>query len=77
MSVDRDGLYLSLIAEAVEDIRRRIGVSEFQAFIADRDEHALAAFRLAIIGENANKLSDELRARHPNLRLSAEYANHR
>ena len=67
MPIARDGLYLSLIAEAIEDIRRRIGATKFDAFIADRDEQALAAFRLSIIGENANKLSDELKARHPNL----------
>jgi uncharacterized protein with HEPN domain len=67
MSTARDGLYLSLIAEAVGDIRRRIVKTEFEAFVADRDEHALAAFRLSIIGENASKLSDELKARHPHL----------
>jgi uncharacterized protein with HEPN domain len=67
MPIERDGLYLSLIAEAVGDIRRRISATTFEAFIADRDENALAAFRLSIIGENANKLSDELKARHPNL----------
>jgi uncharacterized protein with HEPN domain len=67
MSVARDGLYLSLIAEAVGDIRRRIGATEFETFMADRDEYALAAFRLSIIGENANKLSGELKARHPHL----------
>jgi uncharacterized protein with HEPN domain len=33
-------------------------------FLADRDEQALTAFRLSIIGENANKLSDTLKARH-------------
>ena len=67
MPIGRDGLHLSLIAEAVGDIRRRIGASQFQAFVADRDEVALAAFRLSIIGENANKLSAELKARHQNL----------
>jgi uncharacterized protein with HEPN domain len=67
MSVERDGLYLSLIAEAIEDIRRRVGEYAIEVFVADRDEHALTAFRLSIIGENANKLSDELKARHANL----------
>jgi uncharacterized protein with HEPN domain len=67
MPVARDGLYLSLIAEAIADVRRRIDATTLDAFLADRDEHALAAFRLSIIGENANKLSDELKARHPHL----------
>jgi uncharacterized protein with HEPN domain len=67
MAIARDGLYLALIVEAIADVRRRIGAGEFEAFIADRDEQALAAFRLSIIGENTNKLSDELKARHPHL----------
>lgn len=64
MSGDRDLLYLSLIAEAVEDIRRRYADMPYGRYLADRDEQALAAFRLSIIGENANKLSPELRMRH-------------
>jgi uncharacterized protein with HEPN domain len=67
MPIPRDGLYLALIAEAIEDIRRRIGTTDFVVFMADRDEHALTAFRLSMIGENANKLSVELKARHPEL----------
>jgi uncharacterized protein with HEPN domain len=67
MSIERDGLYLNLIAEAIEDIRRRIGECEIGVFITDRDEHALTAFRLSIIGENANKLSNELKAQYPDL----------
>lgn len=64
MSVTRDPLYLTLIDEAVADINRRFGDMAFDLFLVDRDEQALAAFRLSIIGENANKLSAELRARH-------------
>ena len=67
MSAPRDPLYLSLIGEAIADIHRRFGDMAFDAFLADRDEQALAAFRLSIIGENANKLSAELRARHPEI----------
>jgi uncharacterized protein with HEPN domain len=67
MSVDRDPLYLTLIGEAIADIRRRFGDMDFDKFLADRDEQALAAFRLSIIGENANKLSVGVRARHPDI----------
>ncbi len=67
MPIQRDGLYLSLVAEAIEDIRRRIGEAELEGFVADRDEHALTAFRLSIIGENTNKLSDELKTQYPHL----------
>ena len=67
MAVDRDGLYLAVIAEALADIERRIASTDLQKFMADRDEQALTAFRLSIIGENANKLSLELKTRHPHL----------
>jgi uncharacterized protein with HEPN domain len=67
MGLDRDGLYLVLISEAIADIRRRLTDADYAQFLADRDEQALAAFRLSIIGENANKLSGELKERHPSL----------
>lgn len=64
---DRDPLYVALIGEAVADILRRLEKKDFEAFLADRDEQALTAFRLSIIGENANKLSHELKDRHPEI----------
>lgn len=67
MTIARDPLYLSLIGEAIADIRRRFSVMTYEQFPLDRDEQALAAFRLSIIGENANKLSAELKARHPEI----------
>ena len=53
MQDDRDALYLALIGEAISDIRRRFSDMAFDRFLSDRDEQALAAFRLSIIGENA------------------------
>ena len=67
MPIDRDGLHLALIAETIADIERRIALTDLETFLGDRDEQALTAFRLSIIGENANKLSSDLRARHPYL----------
>jgi uncharacterized protein with HEPN domain len=67
MSFDRDSFYIALIGEAVADIQRRLVDIEFEKFVADRDEQALTAFRLSIIGENSNKLSPELKNRHPDL----------
>ena len=67
MQDERDALYLALIGEAIADIRRRFADMAFDRFLADRDEQALAAFRLSIIGENANKLLPALRARHPGI----------
>jgi uncharacterized protein with HEPN domain len=64
---ERDQLHLRLIAEAIDDVQRRKAVTDLHRFLNDRDEQALTAFRLLIIGENANKLSDELKSRHPEL----------
>jgi uncharacterized protein with HEPN domain len=69
-----DGFYLTLIAEALVDLDRRLGQMDMQRFLADRDELALTAFRLSIIGENANRLSLELKERHPDLPWSAMYS---
>lgn len=71
---ERNGYHLVLILEAVDDLERRLKDSDLTRFLADRDEQALTAFRLSIIGENANKLSDELKARHPTLPWSGMYA---
>ena len=67
MQIERDTLYLSLIGEAISDIYRRFSDMDFSLFLMDRDEQALASFRLSIIGENANKLSAQLRSRHPQI----------
>jgi uncharacterized protein with HEPN domain len=64
---ERDQLYLRLIADAIGDVQRRISIFDLEQFLNDRDEQALTAFRLLIIGENANKLSTALRLRHPEL----------
>ena len=64
---EREALYLTLIAEAVSDVYRRLQETEYAIFLSDRDEQALAAFRLSIIGENANKLSADLKTRHPEI----------
>jgi len=67
MQGERDPLYLALIAEAIADIRRRFADMPLDRFLGDRDEQALASFRLSIIGENANKLSSSVRERHPEI----------
>jgi hypothetical protein len=40
---------------------------DFRTFSESRDEIDLTAFRLFVIGENANKLSEEIKARNPSL----------
>ena len=67
MADERDTLYLTLIGEAIADIRRRFPKMEYAQFLSDRDEQALAAFRLSIIGENSNKLSPNLKAQYDDI----------
>ncbi len=73
-AADRDAFYLTLMSEALTDLERRLQHNDMNAFLADRDEQALTAFRLSIIGENANKLSDELKARNPDMPWAAMYS---
>lgn len=68
---DRDALHLTIISEALADLERRLGDMEMNAFLSDRDEQALTAFRLSIVGENAKKLSDEIKARNPDIPWAA------
>jgi len=72
MTNDRNRL--ETILEAIEDIRRRLGGMDYAAFSGDRDELALTAFRLSLIGENANKLSPDIQARHAELPWRDMYA---
>lgn len=51
----------------IADLERRLGDMDFEAFSSDGDEIDLTAFRLSVIGENANKLSKEIKARYPSL----------
>jgi uncharacterized protein with HEPN domain len=45
----------------------------FRDLLNDPDEIDLTAFRLSVIGENANKLSDEVKGRHPSLPWKGMY----
>lgn len=71
---ERNGFHLTLILEAIDDLKRRLANTDMARFLADRDEQALTAFRLSIIGENCNKLTDGLKARRPSLPWRNIYA---
>ncbi len=60
--------------ELVGDLNRRLeGVSREQ-FLTDKDEIDLTAYRLSVIGETCNKLSDEIRNRHAHIDWIGIYA---
>jgi uncharacterized protein with HEPN domain len=67
VSVARDRDRLETILKVIGDLDRRLGGLDFDAFSGDCDEIDLTAYRLSVIGENANKLSDEIKARNPGL----------
>ncbi len=72
-TAERDLDRLELIIELAEHIERRIGQLEWASFLASKDEADLTAFRLLHIGESAHKLSEDLKARHPELPWTSIY----
>lgn len=73
-SADRDADHLEIILKMISDLRRRLRLMTADKFANDGDERDLTAFRLSVIGENANKLTDALKARHPSLPWREMYA---
>lgn len=70
----RDANRLEIIVQMIADLDRRLAGMSFETFAGDSDERDLTAFRLSVIGENANKLSDAVKARHPDLPWREMYA---
>lgn len=65
MPTDRDRL--TIILELIALIDARLVGKDLDSFRSDRDETDLTAFRLAHVGEQTNKLSNELKQRHPEI----------
>ena len=66
-SPDRDILRLTIILEIAERVRTEVvSINEAQ-FLESRNQVDLAAYRLGSIGEYVNKLSSELKSRHPGI----------
>jgi uncharacterized protein with HEPN domain len=70
----RDANRLEIIVRMIADLERRLQGMSLEAFRDDGDERDLTAFRLSVIGENANKLSDGIKARHQDLPWREMYA---
>lgn len=64
---DRDEGLADLILELIDHLRRRLAAFDLHRFESDRDEIDLTAYRLATIGETTRKLSDGLKAAHPEI----------
>jgi len=74
MPSERDWGRLETIAKLIDDITRRLSGLTLARFAEDGDEQDLTAFRLSAIGEIANKLSERLKARHPDIPWREMYA---
>lgn len=73
MSFDRDRARLETILRVIADLDRRLRDMDFVTFSEDGDEIDRTAFRLSVIGENANKLSEAMKARNPSLPWKGMY----
>ena len=73
MSLEQDKERLETILSVIADLDRRLGDMDFRTFSGDHDEIDLTAFRLSVIGENANKLSEGIKARNPALPWKGMY----
>jgi uncharacterized protein with HEPN domain len=71
---DGDALHLDRIVEAIELIRNSLAGVDRAAFLDDRTKGDATALRLAAIGEASRRLSEELRARHPDIAWRQIYA---
>jgi uncharacterized protein with HEPN domain len=64
---EADALYLDQVVELVQLIRDSLAGTDEAEFLSDRLKGDATALRLGAIGEASRKLSDELRARHPEI----------
>jgi uncharacterized protein with HEPN domain len=63
----REDLYLSDIVEAADHIAEFIGAADFAALRDSEMLRSAVVQKLAVIGEAAARVSDELKARHPHV----------
>lgn len=73
MTDERDRQRLETTLVLIGHIHRRVGALALDDFSKDADEVDLTAFRLSAIGENANRLSDEIKDAHPEIPWKALY----
>jgi uncharacterized protein with HEPN domain len=63
----REVLYLNDIIESVDHIETFLGETDFEGFLNSELVRSAVVQKLAIIGEAAARVSDELRNRHPQI----------
>jgi uncharacterized protein with HEPN domain len=70
---DADGLYLERVLELIGLIESGLEEVNQAAFLSSRDKLDLTAFRLFQIGELTNKLSLDIKQRHPEIAWPSIY----
>jgi uncharacterized protein with HEPN domain len=70
---DADGLYLERILELVGLIESGLEQVDQAEFLGSRDKLDLTAFRLFQVGELTNKLSLDIKQRHPEIAWPSIY----
>jgi uncharacterized protein with HEPN domain len=63
----RDDLYLNGIIEAADHIAAFLGQTDFEAFRQSELVRSAVVQKLAIIGEAAARISDEVKSRYPQI----------
>lgn len=61
---DRDAGRLELIIQLIDALDRRLSQITSEKFVANGDEIDLTSYRLSVIGEECNKLSQTIKGRH-------------
>ena len=64
MAKESNETYLGHMFEAIEKIERNIAKRSYKSFVADEVLVGFVTYELAIIGEAANKLTDEFHEEH-------------
>lgn len=64
---DRDWFHLRQMLRMIAMIEHRLNGLDKRAFLTNRDEIDLTAFRLQVIGEAVRKLSAAIKDRHPDI----------
>lgn len=67
MCMRRDDLYLNDIIEAADHIGSFLSAADFDGFLNSELIRSAVVQKLAIIGEAAGRISDELRGRYPQI----------
>ncbi|BBD01982.1 MULTISPECIES: HepT-like ribonuclease domain-containing protein [Sphingobium] len=69
----RDATRLEVILLLIDRIHARLVKTDLAEFVRDHDDIDLLAYRLAMIGEEANKLTLGFKARFPHMRWNDMY----